>query len=279
MPTEHPQIQNVRLEDVDLAIRDWFDKTVDSHVQQPNGDRKKVSVGWSAGERWVSSRTKKGIRDDNGVLILPIISIRRSSIEPSPIMSSLGAETPTLQISRQISKKTNDLANLWSLRDPSRRQPLKPVVYEITTIPFPDRNILTYEVQIQAQYIGQMNTIIEKIFHELDISKSFVAPFDNEGRHPPIGETFETRKPLNKEYVVGFFDSTISDGGNFEEFTDQERIVRFNTSIKVPAVLRLDPEGEKPGIEVTRTAFGIDFGDEQANFVDNYDDLEKIFGK
>jgi len=279
MPTEHPQITNVTLETIDLAIKDWFDKTVDAHVQHVNGDRKKVSVGWSAGERWISGREKKGIRDDNGVLILPIISIRRSSIEPSPTMSALGAESANIQIAKRVSMKTNNLRNLWMKRDAGHKLPEDPVVYEVTSIPFPDRNIISYEVQVQAQYIMQMNAILEKIFHELDIGKSFVAPLFNDGRHPKIGEEFQDRKKMEGEYVVGFFDSTLSDGGNLEEFTDQERIVRFNTSIRVPAVLQLDPEGEKPAIKVERTAFGFNFAEETVKFVDDPRDLDKIFGK
>jgi hypothetical protein len=276
--SEHPPIQVVTFETIDQAVKDWFDKTVDAHVVHPNGERKKVSVSWSAGERWVSSRQRKGIRDANGVLILPVISIRRSGIEPTPTMSALGTETPTLQVARRISKKTNDLMNLWTKRDPGHRTPAKPVVYEVTTIPFPDRNVLTYEIQVQAQYITQMNAIIEKIFHQLDIGKSFVAPFDNDNRQPQTGVDFETRKKIDRDYVVGFFDSNISDGGNFEEFTDQERIVRFDTTIRVPAVLQLDPEGTKPSIQVVRTAFGLNFGEEQVCFVDDPEDIEKIFG-
>lgn len=279
MPTEHPPVQTITLETIDQAVKDWFDRTVDAHVTHPNGDRKKVSVGWSAGERWVSGRQRKGIRDNNGVLILPIISIRRSGIEPSPTMSALGTETPVLQVAKRITQKTNNLVNLMAKREGQFRTPAQPVVYEVTTIPFPDRNILTYEVQVQAQYIVQMNTILEKVFHELDIAKSFVAPFDNDGRHPQIGEDFEKRKKIDRDYVVGFFDSTVNDGGNFEEFTDQERIVRWNTTIRVPAVLQLDPEGEKPSIQTVRTAFGLNFSEERIKFVDNPDDLIKIFGE
>jgi len=278
MADEHVNYRNVTLETIDRAVKDWFDKTVDAHVATPNGDRKKVSVGFSAGERWITARQKKGIRDSNGVLILPIISIRRSGIEPSPTMQALGTETATLQISKRLTAKTNDLANLNTNRDPAHRTPAKPVLYEVTTIPFPDRSILTYEVQVQAQYILQMNAILEKIFHELDINKTFVAPFENDNRHPPIGEEFEKRSPIDREYVVGFFDSTLSDAGNFEEFTDQERIVRFSTSIRVPAVLQLNPEGEQQSIKVETTSFLLNFGTENVTFVDNPEDIEKIFG-
>jgi len=278
MPIEHSEYQNVTFETIDQAVVSWFDQTVDAHVLQPNGDRKKVVVNFSAGERWITARERRGLRDKNGVLILPLISLRRTGIEPSPTMSALGTETATLQISKRISPKTNDIQNLYKNRDPQFRTPSKPTVYEVTTIPFPDRSIISYEVQIQAQYITQMNTILEKMFHELDLNKSFVAPFENEGRHPPIGVPFEERKLLDKSYVVGFFDASVTDGGNFEEFTDQERIVRFNTSIRVPAVLQLDPEGEKPSVQVERTAFKLGFAEEKIKFVDDPYELELIFG-
>lgn len=273
-----PSYQPVTIEDVDRAIASWFNLTVDAHVKQPNGDRKKVVVNWSSGERWVTSRTKRGVRDNNGVLILPIISVRRSNIEPDPSASALGIETARLTFSRRISKKTNDYMNLEVLKPLSQRLLTKPEVFEVWSIPFPDKNKITYEVQIQAQYISQMNAILEKFFNELDIGKSFVAELDNPGKHPQTGVEFEDRKSPGKAYVVGLLNSSISDSGNLEEFTDQERIIMFNTSITVPAVLQLDPEGEKPALKYEHSAFGIRFSDEDAVFVTNKEDIEKIFG-
>lgn len=276
---DHAEYQNVTLETVDQAVNDWFDKVVDSHVYDANRTRKKVTVSFSSGERWISSREKKALRDKNGVLVLPIISIRRTGIEPDVSMSALGVETAKIQLSKKISGKTNDLMNLNVNRDASQRIPAKPAVYEVTTIPFPNRSVLTYDVQIQTQYIVQMNSIIEKIVHELDLRNSFVAPLENKKKHAQVGVDFESRKPMDRGYVVGFFDSTLGDGGNLEEFTDQERIVRFNTTIRVPAVLQLDPEGEQPAIQVERTAFNINFGSETVSFLDNQEDIDKIFGK
>ncbi len=278
MAEGHTPYRNITLETIDQAITDWFDQTVDAHVVFPNKERKKVPVGFSSGERWVTGRSKRGIRDSNGVIILPIIAVRRTGIDPMGSMSALGIETPTLQISKRLTAKTNDLANLHVNRDPAYRTPSKPVLYEVTTIPFPDRSVFTYEIQIQAQYITQMNAILEKIFHELDLNKSFVAPFQNDSRHPPIGEDFEKRVALDRDYVVGFFDSNIGDSGNFEEFTDQERIVRFATSIRVPAVLQLNPEGEKSSIKIERTSFLLNFGKEKVTFVDTQEEADKIFG-
>jgi hypothetical protein len=137
---------------------------------------------------------------------------------------------------------------------------------------------MTYELVVHAQYTSQMNSIIEKMFHELDLHKSFVAPLDNYNRHPQIGVSFEERTKTDFSYVVGFFDSSLNDGSNFEEFTDQERIIKYSTSIKVPSVLQLDPEGEKPSVQTEKTAFALSFGREDVQFVDDPAELDKIFG-
>lgn len=270
--------ENVTLRTVDQAVQAWFDKTVDAHVERPDGARFKVTAQLSSGERAVTSRERRGIRDANGVLILPIISIRRSGVDPTPTMSALGVETPFIQIAKRLEKKTSDLANLNLTRDPAFRKPLKPVVYQVTTIPFPNRSVLTYELQIQAQFITQMNAILEKMFNELDLHTSFVAPFHNDGKHPQIGEDFEKRQKIDRGYVVGFMDAQTADNGNFEEFTDQERIVRWSTQIRVPAVLQLDPEGEKPAIQTQTTSFNLRFAEENITFLDNPEDADKIFG-
>ena len=274
---EHVPYQDITIETIDTAIRDWFDKTVDAHVINPNKARFKVPVIFSSGERWVLSKARKGLRDGNGVLILPVISVRRTGIEPDPSMIALGTETPTITVAKQISGKTNNLANLDQARQVSQRIGDR-VVYEVTSIPFPDRSIFTYDLTIHTQYMEQMNTVLQKVFHELDLQKSFVAPFINDHRHPQIGVPFEERKPLTSTYVCGYFETTLADGGNLEEFTDSERIIKYQTSFKVPANLRLDPEGEIPSIIVKKSAYDIKFNDENVKFVDDRAELDEIFG-
>ena len=260
-----------------MAINAWVDKTVDAHVETATEKRKKVPVIFSSGERFATSKTKKALRDDNGVIILPMMSIRRTGISPNMSMQALGTETPNMQFAKRIDQKSNLLQNLEKSLPISKRGRAK-TVYEVYTMPFPDRSVFNYELIVQTQFTTQMNSIIEKFVHELDIQKSFVAPLENDDRHPQIGVQFEDRIPLKREYVVGFFDAELSDGGNLDEFTDQERIVKWTTSITVPATLQLDPEGEKPSIQVERTSFDMRFGTEVVGFVDDPMELELIFG-
>lgn len=253
----------ITIETVDRAVRDWFDRTVDAAVETPTQERRKVPVMFSSGERFAVRR--RGIRDSAGVLVLPLISVRRTGLDPDPGMQALGTQTANLTIARRIAPKTN------LLRDNVQRissagvpiyAPSPGAVYEVATVPFPDRNIFNYELVIQASFTLQMNAILQKIFRELDIRKTFVAPIDNPGRHSQNGTDFEERAPFPGGYFVGFFDSAMNDGSNFEEFTDQERIVRYSTSFRVPANLTLDVEGERPAVTVTKTAYSIGFKEE-----------------
>jgi hypothetical protein len=254
------EFEPITIETVDRAVRDWFDRTVDVAVETPTSERTKVPVIFSSGERYAIKR--KGIRDQAGVLILPLISIRRTGMDADPSMQALGTQTGNLTIAKRIDPKANQLKNNIQRVTSAGIPIMGPgpgAVYQVTQVPFPDRNIFNYELVIQTSYTKQMNRVLEKLFRELDIRKTFVAPIINDGRHSENGEEFEDRKPFKGGYFVGFFDSSMSDSSNFEEFTDQERIVRYSTSFRVPANLTLDTEGEKPSVKITKTAYSVGF--------------------
>ena len=267
--------QNINLEDIDRAIRDWFDKTVNAHVKTPQQELQKVPVIFSSGERWSTGRMRQVFRDENGVLILPIISVRRVSIEPDPSKMALGVQTDRIQIAKRVDPKTSQIRNLY----PNRKYP---AIYDVYTIPFPDRMQAMYQLVVQTQFISQMNDILQKTWRVLDIQKSFVAPFENDGRQPPrvnqYGSPYEAVKPLPGRYVVGFLDSTATDSGNIEEFTDAERIVKYSTEVRVPFVLLTAPEGEPSPVKVERTAYKLVL---KESAIDTYHDpevMDEIFG-
>ena len=278
-------IPNLTIEAVDRAIRDWFDKTVNSYVKTPQGQQK-VHVQFSQGERWAVGRTKQAFRDENGVLILPIIAVRRSGIAPDPTKLALGTQTPYITVAREVDPKTNLIRNLEAAK-PGTVQTSYPAIFDVLTIPFPDRLMATYQVVIQAQFIGQMNSILQKMWRSLDIQKSFVAPLLNDGRLPPRlnqygnADPYEPPAPLvpnSAPYVVGFMETNAADGGNFEEFTDQERIVKYSTEVTVPFALLPQQEGQPPVAQVQRTSYKLVLQEEVVTRVDNPADLDKIFG-
>lgn len=282
--------KQIGLEDVDTAIFNWFDKKVNCHVQTAGNERSKVQVNLATKERWLTGKDTKGIRDQKGRLILPIISIRRTGFNPVNATTTLAVNTPRLNISRKVSDKTSLLQNAISDRPISLRNLNQSTVYEITSIPFPSNGLVSYELVIQAQYQLQMNSIIEKIMSQLEYFETpqFVAmlePERNEGvgnkRTTELEESsespYENRKMLDSYYFVGIFDPGMNDGSNFDEFTDQERIVKYTTSFTVPAYLHLDPEGKSPAVKVQKTSFKVKFGEENTGFFDDPYDLELLF--
>lgn len=273
----------ITIESIDRAIRDWFDKTVNARVESADG-LKKVPVQFSQGERWAIGRTRQAFRDENGVLILPIIAIRRISIDPDPTKMALGVQTEYIQVAKRVDPKTNDIKNLEPPKLPGLRRDYPPV-YDVYTIPFPDRMIATYQIVVQTQFITQMNEVLQKMWRCLDIQKSFVAPIQNDGRQPPrldqYGnvDPYDRPGPIDFPYVVGFLESAGSDGGNFDEFTDTERIIKYTTEAKIPFALQPVLEGKKPPLQVQRTAYKVVLKDENFHFVDDPEELDAIFGK
>lgn len=254
------EFEPITIETIDRAVKEWFDKTVDAHCMTPTKESSKVPVIFSTGERY--ALRKKGIRDKNGMLILPLISVRRTSFDNDPNMQSLGVQVPELVISRRIAPKSNTISNNIQ-RISSAGIPIygpgPGAVYEFASIPFPTRHIITYELTIQASYTRQMNVILEKLFFEMDQRNSFVAPFENEFRHTSRNDQHDEAQKIKGGYVVGFFDSAVSDGSNTDEFTDAERIIRYSTQFVVPAALIPEVDGEKPVIKFQKSAYSIGF--------------------
>lgn len=271
---------------VDQAVFDWFDKTVNARVpveESGSSVLKKVPVFFSTGERWAVGRTRQTFRDENGVLILPIIAVRRTGIDPDPTRMALGCQTDFIQVAVEVDPKTNDIRNLEPAKAPSLRRDYPPV-FDVFTIPFPDRVVANYQLVVQTQYIGQMNDILQKMWKSLDIQKSFVAPFVNDGRQPPrrnqygSANPYQDPEPLKSPYVVGFFEDTRASADNFEEFTDTERIIKWTTSLTVPAALQRTGEGEQPALQVQRTAYRVIMKTEIVRQASTQEELDAIFG-
>lgn len=293
MPPSRPRPENyrdIRIEDVDRAILHWWDRTVDAHVTLPGERRHKVPVIFSNKERWVSAKEDMAPRDKDGKIILPAISITRTGLDPTNGMLALGSNVPTLQISRRVSPKTNVLQSNREALPISQRGPDR-VVYEVATIPFPFNGTAPYEVVIHCSFMQHMNEILEKVISEMEFYDvpCFVAPMRAENRPEPLENPltserepsedapFERRDLMDGYYVCGYFDDAVSSDGNIDEFTDQERVFRYNSRFTVPVFLQLNPEGKKEAVQVEQTAFRLDFGRERAHFSDDEGEIELLF--
>jgi len=230
------EIRPTTIETVDQSLVDYFDKKLALKVTTVDDKREKVPVVFATGERWKLIRDGKGLRDENGTLILPVIAVRRTEFERTPGFGGLMQEVPSIVISKQVHEKT---ALVRTLVDQRRRngffeQKKRPPVIETLSLPFPDFANVFYEIIIWTQFQTQMNEILEKIFYNYDHMDSFVLPVEYDGKEPKG----------NSYYFVGFREGTISSQSNTEEFTDQERIIKYQYNVKIPAYFMLDPKTE-----------------------------------
>lgn len=228
------EIKPVTLETVDKAVYDFFDKRLALSVDDGKG-RKKASVILASGERWKLSRDNKDLRDANGTLILPLVSIKRINIDRTPGSSALAQEVPYIQVKSNRHAKTSNMQNLVEQRRTNGfPQPKRAPVDEFLTIPFPDLCTIFYEIVIWTQFQTHMNEMLEKIFYNYDYADSFVLPVEYNG----------VKRKGNSYYFVGYRDGSVTPQSNVEEFSSDERIIRYAYNIKVPAYLMLDPKDE-----------------------------------
>jgi hypothetical protein len=229
------EIKPTTIETVDQAVYDYFDKKLAIRAETEKG-RKRVQCIFATGERWKLIR-KNNFRDENGTLILPLISIRRFDIDRTPGFGGMAQEVPEVVVSSVIHPKTSVLQNAIDARKEkgyfSYTRKNK-VVREYFTIPYPDFATVYYEIAIWTQYQSQMNEILERIFYAYDHRDSFVMPVDYDGDKPKG----------NSYYFVGFREGNVTPQENTQDFTDQERIIKYVYNIKTPAYFMLDPDDE-----------------------------------
>lgn len=269
------------LVDVDRAVMALFDSTIPLYVKERGGVTKKVPVVFATGERFALLNKNKPIRDREGALILPLVSIRRTSVEQTDEdMTSRGINQHTgdLIVTRKLSpsdrsyqRLVNKLAiknasgiatrdedpspvgtsgSLGALRDDRAvldgeflRPFLGDNVFEIVTAPQPQFYTARYEISFWTQYTQQMNQMLEVMFSS----------------QLPQGRAF--RLDTDKGYwFVLYVDETKQASDNFEDFTGDERIVRYTFTCRALAYLfAADPDGAPVSVRKMTSAPRVSF--------------------
>ena len=234
----------VGLEDTDRALFRLFDNEIPLQVKVQDG-MKKVPVIFAAGERW--ALLKKGApRDNRGSLILPIIVIGRTNISQSPNDDIAGRginqQTGDIVIRRRLDSSDRGyqgLVNRLFIRnqlnvavgvgdDPiygqittGRTIGIKKNVWETIVIPAPQFYTATYEVIIWANYIQHMNQIVENIV------SSFL----------PQGNQWRLDTDKGYWFIATVDGNLYNAQNNFEDFSQEERMVKYQFTIKVPSYI------------------------------------------
>jgi len=217
------------IEDVDRAVFDLFNKDLPLYFEK-SGEMTRIPCVFAGGERALLLRKKEPLRDRQGALILPLVSILRNGIDQSAEKAiSTGTGTVTLKKrlapeDREYKRLTNQngLRNQGNTVNSATGSNLSLAltsknVYEVISMPNPRFFTATYEITFWAQYLQQMNNIIE----------AFITSYNNQ-----TARSFRIESPKGYWFVARV-ESGLSDSNNFDSYVDDERVIKTSVTVEV----------------------------------------------
>lgn len=109
-------IAPVGIEDVDVALFKLFENEIKLQVGGNNSEPKKVPVVFASGEKWALLKKKRALRDRNNSLILPLVTIARTTITQDSTADIAGRginqQTNEIVIHRRLDKSDRGYQNL-----------------------------------------------------------------------------------------------------------------------------------------------------------------------
>jgi hypothetical protein len=220
------------IETIDRSLFDYVDDTLDISCTT-NGGWKKVPFYWAGAERAYQIKHNRDLRDSNGVLIYPLMTVERVSIAKdiskrgsvyAPISNINDAQGGSITVGRVIKQdKSANFANADSKRvvlnvgngqETYPRGENKKVVYETLTMPIPVYLEATYKLIVKTEYQQQMNEILTPFMTSPGGINYFIAKKD--------GHRFEV-----------FVDSDYSIENNGSSLGEDERGYKTEISFRV----------------------------------------------
>ncbi len=258
------------LETIDYSIFDYMNEEIDFSVTTNKGFEK-VPIIWVASERTHQIKNKKELRDDEGTVIMPLITIERTSVEKS--LQKRGAyygdqfikndeKGGALVIARRIQqKKTSEFNNAQQARKyPNsnssasskfvRRSDNKKVVYETISIPPIVYVDVTYKITLRTEYQQQMNELMQ-VFAT---------------RPGTINQLMFER---DKHRYEAFIQQNFQQNNNISTMDNEER--RFETNIDIKVLGYLVGEGDndkRPRFTIRENAVEVKIPREKVIFGD-----------
>ena len=256
------------IETIDRAFFKWLNEELNI-FSTTNKGWKKVPVIWVSAERAHQIKNNKDLRDSNGVLRLPLITLERTSIMKDPASKGVAwahlppkndAKGGAIEIARTINQgKTSNFQNA----DAARKQGVigKPtvgygqqnfktqsdkIVYNTISMQMPTYVNVSYSVGIKTEYQQQVNEILTPFITKTGQIDNFFI-FEE-------GHKFE-----------GFIQGNFGQGSNVASLAEEERT--YNTKFDVRILGYLIGEGanaERPKIVMRENAVEFKFPRERA---------------
>jgi len=286
-------IPPVGIEDADRALFHLFDKRLSFEIEVDN-QATRVPVVFSTGERFALTRRNQPIRDKNNAIILPIISIKRTSISHDPSQSGYGTpishkDQQSYIVKRRLSKNDRDYQNIINKLGLLNQKNVasKNNFENISSFPHSgsiegrvasrrsksNSAIKNSKGDLLAEKIGdnifEVITVPYPTFVTLEYDITFWTQYMTQmnqiiesmmARFTGQGHDFLIETDSGYQFVA-YLKSPLGTADNFSDFSSDERIVRYTFKMVVPAyILAPQHPGLSSPFRRTLSAPQIDFG-------------------
>ena len=245
------------LEAVDRALYRFIEEDLNIHVSSNKGWNK-VPIIWVSAERAFQIKNDNNLRDSQGSLKLPLITIERSSVEKDPafkgafqahVPDSGGVRRITLPAGKVINQdKTSNFQNAWSARqygDPSNpsvghgqvnfptdKADRSRVVVQTKYLPVPVYVKIMYSLKIKTEYVQQMNDVFQPFITKTGQMNSFFITHE--------GHRYE-----------GFIEGSFGQSNNVAELGEEEKSYETEIQLKILGYLMGEgPNDRKPKVSI-----------------------------
>ena len=148
----------VTLKDVDTSVMNYIKDVIRPSIREAN-ETIKVPILYGNEERWNNVRRRGVLRDRNNTIILPVIVLKRTSVEKNTELSQ-GFEHDMQRKYAEVLRKPQ-----WSKKNRYDRfsvQTNKKPTFENLVTTMPNFVNVSYEFVLLTSYMEQMNILIEE---------------------------------------------------------------------------------------------------------------------
>lgn len=270
-----PVSEESNLETIDYALYKWLDKEINVFCTTNKG-WEKTPVKWTSAERSIQSKKRKEFRDQDGALILPIITVERTDVTKDPTFkgTAWGNIPPiddyrggSISIMRKVNqKKTSNFENAVAKKDYNQltfklsKKRTPKTVYQTINIPMPVYVAVTYKISIWSEFQQQMNEMVQPFMTKTGGINYFLISHE--------GHRFEA-----------FIQENFAQNNNAASLEEEER--KYETVIEIKVLghlISLGSNENQPRRSFRENAVEFKIPRERSIFADSIDEAVQQMG-
>jgi len=256
-------IPSCGIDDMERSLFNLFDKEIPFTVSNNGVDQRRVPVIFSAGEKWALLKRKKAMRDKNNSLILPLITVVRTTIEQSAEGDIAGRginqQTGEIIVRRRLDVSDRSYQALINRLFLTHQQNLaispldNPDAGQVTTdrtvgelaldpniaagaLLMPDRFNNVYETIVipSPQFYSatyEVTIWAQYTSHMNQIIETLISSF------LPQGNAWKIQTDKGYWFIATVDANTYTADTNLDDMSQEERTIKYKFNLKVPAYI------------------------------------------